>query len=406
MNNGRAWLPSDLASFHTPSQVKLHVQDVPLRECPSVSKDLLASIPTDALVSLKLAYPIPPLSSTLDSLRELLTRCTALETFHYHERGQGTFLRLTGNQRLPAFRHLMLESYDWQHSKDAVAKYWTLSSLKSLCLASVPIYRFLKSINMADMAKLTSLQLDDAYARLDSEESEQGTILMHDLILNHIQALEFLEVTCHQRLFGINAILKHAETLTSLRLRDHTGFDNGGICPTLSVADITALGNTMHALRALELDMDCPAQEQAWFLSAVAKLPRLQHLTLHIQTAIEPPGIDEDGNQQPPLVEGDVDLQGAYGLLHALLWAMRCETRIGDVFPLQQLVINVGGWKPTTARRIGSTWRALNELGVFAERRFVFHKSKTLGKSAGRFVLREEACVAPAASCVFSVSQS
>lgn len=391
-----------MASFQTSSQVKLHVQDVPLRECSSASKDLLASIPANALVSLKLAYPIPPLSATLDSLRGLLTRCTALETFHYHERGQGTFLRLTENQRLPAFRHLMLESYDWQHSKDAVAKYWNLANLKSLRLASVPVYRFLQSINTADLANLTYLQLDDAYARLDSEESEEGTVLMHNLILHHIHALEFLEVTCHQRLFGIDAILKHAASLTSLRLRDHVGFDTGRVCPTLSVLDITAIGNKMHALRSLELDMDCPASEQAFFLSAVAKLPRLQRLTLHIQTAVEPPGIDDEGNQQLPLVEGDVDLQGAHGLLHALLWAIRCETPPGHVFALQQLVINVGGWKPTTARRIGSTWRALNEQAVFAERRFVFDRSRGQEKGGGRFVLCEEACVAPAASCIFS----
>ncbi|KAI8675443.1 hypothetical protein NCS57_00445500 [Fusarium keratoplasticum] len=375
------WLPSDLLSSNDSKfrDTKLHVEDLPMRNFDSNLGDVFTkAIPAKHLTTLRLANPTPALSTRLSSLKSLLVQASQIRTFHYEDRGQGTCFNFLPRDRMPAFTNLRLRSYDWNHAAEDVRKHWDFSRIESLELVSVPVFHFLRSVSFKDFAKLHSLQVEDYSAHLP-DKREDATAGLYLLIKNHIRALEVLDITCHTKLFPLDAIMKHQRSLRVFRFRDHTGFsEDDERCPTLLPNDLAMLSQRLQSVHTLELDMDVRMCNATAFLRAVCAFPALHTLTLHVQTVVQPfediaPGNDYD--YEAAMETFRLLIQGKHAMNSSASW--------------KQITINVGGWRRVMVRRLSSAWRRQNEMGIYAERCFVLENDAWTGNIA----VREEMCV-------------
>ncbi|KAI0600707.1 hypothetical protein F4775DRAFT_582620 [Biscogniauxia sp. FL1348] len=385
---GGSWLPSAILSPRH-ADTKLYIEDLPLRDPVSGSPHdaYLRAIPTDALVSLKTAYPAPPLVAYLEPLKRLLLACRRLETLHYHDRGQGSRFSFAPGERLPALTELSLRSYDWDHGPAAAREHWDFSQLRRLSLVDVPAGPFLAAVlpsNPGLAARLESLRCEDA-------PSEATTRALHDLV-SAGAALRSLRLVCHVQLLAPAAPLlrPHAASLRALSLRDHVGFgDEATACPTLRAHNVAALAAALRALRELELDWDVPAcDDPDAFLRALCAFPRLHTLVLHTQTVVRPLLDDDDEDEEDEeSVAVDRDYEAA---VRTLSFLVRGKAAASSVVPWRSITINVGGWRHAMVRRTSAPWRERNLRGVYAERCFVLERQEGAG---GEMVLREERAV-------------
>lgn len=382
-----AWLPSALLTEeqrHSP-ELKLFVEDLPLREQIGGDNRYLESIPVDILASLKITTPAHPPASRVSALKELLLRSPRLEEFHYKDRGQGTQFLFGQGERMPALRYLVLTSYDWDHDKEDFLQHWDFSRLTSLHLTCVPSFNFLQSVPFSSLANLRHFTMQDHSAHLP-DRTYEATREMCTLVRSHIKALESLSLTCHVKGLLLDTILRHRATLEVLSLRDHTGFsDAARRCPTLQPASLSAIGRSATRIRTLELDMDVMQCDPRFFLRALSEFPQLTDLTLHVQTLIDSSTVeiadeDEDEDQDQEQEErwrhklpwGDWDRDAAVRVFTALV--SNRERNQPHLTPWQRITINVGGWRPVMIRRLGAAWRQLNDRGIFAERCFVLRR--------------------------------
>lgn len=353
------------------NRLKVHIEDLPLDICGGdLQKLYIESIPPDLLVSLKLGIPTPPLTTHLQALKELLVQARNLETLHYRDRGQGTHFVFDGTERLPAFRELRLEAYDWRHDSRDVEDHWDFSRLESLSLVSMPTYPFLVSVSFPDLANLHTLQVED-FSLHHSYRREEATTLLYTLVKSHLRQPTTLDLRVHLPLFPLDAITTHARTLQVLRLRDHTGFGDETLrCPTLSADDqLAALSRSLTRLHTLEVDMDTHLVSANLFLRALRDgFPALHTLTLHVHTLVDP----HDAAADPPrgTAREDRDAEFAY----RVFWFL---TRAPAAGRWRSITVNVGGWQRGAGmmvRRLGEAWKALNRKGTFAERCFVLKR--------------------------------
>lgn len=378
------WLPSDLRRLHncSPNSTQLHIENLPLRrEYDGNPLDtFIRSIPAELLASLKLASPTPVLSTRLNCLKQLLVQVQQLDTLCYEDRGQGTCFSFSPGDKMPRINNLLLRSYDWQHTAEDVEKHWDFSGIQSLELISVPIFNFLKSVSLRDFSDLHTLHAEDYSAHL-SDKREDATLALNVLVKDHVKALEVLNVTCHTRLFQLDAIATHRNSLQILRLRDHVGFsEDDQRCPTLPPSNLAYLGQQLKFVHTLELDLDTRLCDPFTFLRAVCAFPAVHTLTLHVQTMIQPldevaPGIDRD-------------YEAAMRTFQILVQE---KQRLGARIPWRHIAVNVGGWKRVMVRRLGGIWRRRNDMGIYAERCFVLERDA----QSGRIAVREEVCVEP-----------
>jgi hypothetical protein len=350
----------------------------------------IRAIPTDLLVSLKLSSPAPPLTTRLNSLKQLLVQSQRLETFHYVDRGQGTNFNFKTGERMPALRDLSLRSYDWNHSAEEVKAHWDFSKMESLELLFVPVFNFLSSVDFSKLRGLRKLHCEDYSAHLP-DQRRQATGALYILIGQHIHGMEELSITCHVLLFPLDAILAHAATLQVLHFRDHVGFaEEDRRCPTLWAEDLSELANRLTRVHTLELDMDSKLCDPAEFIRSICSFRSLQCLTLHVQTVLHPleaaqPGTDRD--YAAAVRTFNLLLQGKATVAAAAAAASAGNTK-NAVAPWRRITINVGGWKRVMVRRMSTAWRRQNGHGVFAERCFVLERDV-----AGGLTVREEMCV-------------
>lgn len=373
------WLPSDFLNLRHKSSrdTVLYVENLPLSEVDNNPRNCYTrAIPPRLLTSLKLTSPSPTLSTRLGSLKRLLLQSCQLQTLHYEDRGQGTSFDFEPGERMPPLTHLLLRSYDWKHSSQDVKEHWDVSQLESLELISVPVFNFLSSVSFADLANLHTLHVEN-YSHL-SDRRQEATNGLYLLVKKHVRALEVLDITCHTKLFPLDGILKHRDSLKVLRLRDHVGFaDDDGQCPTLSASNVELLSRNMTCVHTLELDMDVGTCNPTDFLQAACAFPALHTLTLHVQTVVQPledqdaAGVDED--YEAAMQTFRLLVQTRQQLL-AMSW--------------RRITINVGGWKRVMVRRLGGAWHRLNEMGIYAERCFVMERDDD-----GRLEVREEMCL-------------
>jgi hypothetical protein len=321
------------------------------------------------LRSLKLASPAPPLTNRLESLKQLLLRSKHLETFYYQDRGQGTRFTFHPGETLPAFKELLLRSYDWNHTADAVEEHWDFSRIQVLKLIDVPVYEFLVSVPFDDLVGLHTLHCEDFSAHLP-DRREKATEGLYVLV-RRIRALNTLKISCHTQHFPVDAIVGHAKTLRTLKYRDHVGFsEEDRHCPTMWIDDLVLLSRTLVHLHTLELDMEVAFTDPPLFLGALCSFPSLHTLTLHVQTVLRPFEIVHP--------ETDPDYDAALKVYRTLM-----TYKTGTAW--RSITINVGGWKRHLVRRLGEAWREQNERGVYAERCFVLERSPQ-----GESTIREE----------------
>lgn len=357
------WLPSDVLDLERMKKhgTRLSVENYPMRQFDENSN--IRAVPSSLLVSLKLASPTPPLTTRLASLKQLLLLSRNLEVLHYQDRGQGTRLKFDKGERMPSLRDLSLRSYDWNHSEDEVREHWNLSQLRSLELISVPYFNFLSSVHFPELSNLTSLHIEDWSAHLPDRRRE-ATLLLNSLIWHHIRKLTSLEVTCHIELFQLDAILYHGGSLQKLRLRDHVGFgDEDRRCPTLRPDDMARLARNLPIMHTLAVDMDVQRCVPEQFLLSLLEFPRLENLTLYVQTLVS--AADEY------IPRMDQDYHAAMAIFRALTKAREADR---SDHPWKRITINVGGWRPIMVRRLSRSWRELNEHGIFAERCFILER--------------------------------
>lgn len=367
-------MPSDMINLEQTRRhgTRLYVEDLPLRDFEGDMRNIyLRAIPLELLVSLKMAHPAPPLVTRLSSFKNLLLSARRLETLHFEDRGQGTQFNFLPQERLPPIRELTLRSYDWNHSPEDVARHWDFSRITSLSLTSVPLFNFLSSVNFTDLANLHTLHCEDFSAHLPDLRQE-ATQALYVLIKSYIRSLSVLSVTVHTAQFPVDAILSHSHSLTTLRLRDYTGFaEEDRRCPTLYHDDLALLARYMHHVQILELDMDVVFTDPPAFLRAICAFPSLHTLTLHVQTLVHPFEIVHPGQ--------DKDYEAAMRMMQFLI----SNKMYGG---WRSVTINVGGWKRVMVRRLSEPWRRQNERGVFAERCFVLERNGT----GGQMMVREE----------------
>ncbi|KAF4448900.1 hypothetical protein F53441_7724 [Fusarium austroafricanum] len=369
------WLPSDLRRLHNcnSNDTQLYIDGLPLRRDYQGNPldTFTRSIPAEFLASLKLANPTPVLSTRLNSLKQTLVQAKQLKTLHYEDRGQGTCFNFSPGDKMPCIVDLMLRSYDWQHTIEDVGKHWDFSKIQSLELISVPIFNFLRSVSFQDFSALHTLHVEDYSAHL-SDKREDATIGLNLLVKDHIKALEVLNITCHTRLFQIESIEAHRNSLQVLRLRDHVGFsEDDQKCPTLAPADLSQLARRLKFVHTLELDLDTRLCDPAAFLRAICAFPAVHTLTLHVQTIIHP--LEEVS----PRI--DRDYEAAMQTFQLLIQE---KQRFGSQTPWKRIVLNVGGWKRVMVRRLGDVWRRRNEMGIYAERCFILDRDTGNGNVA------------------------
>ncbi|KAH8648369.1 F-box domain-containing protein [Xylariales sp. PMI_506] len=375
LRSGGLWMPADVINprHMQMNRTRLYIENLPLRDFESeLPGAYLKAIPTDMLVSLKIANPAPPLFNTLHALKQLVVAAKRLKVFHYQDRGQGSRFSFENDERMPALTRLVLRSYDWNHSAAQVKRHWDFSRICHLELIDVPIFEFLASVSFKDFRSLHTLHCEDFSAHLQ-DRREEATRGLASLVHN-IHALDTLNITCHTHNFDIKAIIAHAGSLRYLRFRDHVGFsDNERRCPTMWVGHLDMLSQALVHLRYLEIDMDETQCDPPLFLRTLCQFPRLHTLTLHVQTVVRalevvPPSIDRDR---------DAAMKTFKGLLTGREGLSRPHWR--------RIVINVGGWRPHMVRRLGEAWRAQNQRGVFAERCFILERT-----CDGKLGMREE----------------
>lgn len=360
--------------------IKLYVDDLPLMRFDHDFHDAyLQWFPASNIVSLKMKSTTAPLTTRLESVKHLLLETHRIETFHYSDRGQGTQFSLEGNERLPAFKDLLLRSYDWNHNAAAVQRHWDFSRLRHLTLIDVPLFNFLSSVPDAELHQLRTLHCEDFTTHVPDRREEVSVGLY--MLTRRIHSLRTLKITCHTHLFPIDGILHHADSLRTLRFRDYVGFDDETRrCPTMRPEDLAYLSARLVNLRAAELDMDAQlCGEPAPFLRALCAFPRLETLVLHTQTALRVP---DDGGVYHRHDDGatDEDYEAVASILSALVRGRR------GARPWRRVTINVGGWRPAMVRRVGAAWREWNRRGVYAERCFVLERDD----DDGSMKLREE----------------
>lgn len=286
---------------------------------------------------------------------------------------------------MPAFKDLVLKSYDWNHTREEVAKHWDFSRIESLRLDSVPTFNFLASVDLRSFSELKSLYCEDFSAHLLADRRQEATRGLYVLVKQHIRALRALSIVCHTSLFPLDALEAHASTLEELRFRDHIGFgEDDRRCPTLWPTDLAGIGRNMPHVHTLELDMDIAFCDPPEFLRAICTFKKLHSLTLHVQTVLHPlevvhPGVDRDRDaalRTFDFLQSCKEAQAA--------WSQEVPQ------PWRRIVINVGGWRRVMVRRYSTAWRHQNENGVFAERCFVLERGTSNG---GRMTFREEMAV-------------
>jgi hypothetical protein len=376
--SGPLWMPSDLFGGLDLARrpLELHVDGLPLRHFTGQARDTyLRAIPVDVLVSLSMAHPTPPLTTRLASLKRLLLESRHLLTFHYRDRGQGTYFTFAGNERFPAFKELSLKSYDWNHDVSTFRQHWDFSRLRSLELSSVPLFNFLSSVPASELADLHTLRVEDFSAHLPDQRREASRRLS-GLVKNHVRALRTFEATCNIDEFRIDAIIKHATSLRHLRLNDHIGFgEDDRYCPTLAIEDVRLLAECCGRLQTLELDLDARTTNVTAFLRNICVFPALHTLTLHVPSAIDTTA-DADSDTQ----DGEANQQVAQRMFDFLMRekapkaSHSNEEQPSAVW--QSVTINLGGWRTVMIRRLSEAWQQRNRMGIFAEQCFVWRRDE------------------------------
>ncbi|KAK7946472.1 uncharacterized protein PG986_010793 [Apiospora aurea] len=286
--------------------------------------------------------------------------------------GPGNATRIRRGERLPAFKELVLQSYDWNHSAEDVARHWDFSQVRLLRLVDVPIFEFLRSVPFAPLLDLEELHCEDFSAHLP-DRRRQATEGLY-ILCRQIRALQTLKITCHTEYFPVDGLLRHASSLKILRFRDHVGFgEEYRGCPTVWIEDLVQLSRGLVHLHTLELDMDITMCDPPLFLRALCGFTRLHTLTLHVQTVIStledlPPNTDRD--YEAAMKTFGILVRGKQGAA----W--------------RSITINVGGWRKHLVRRLDAGWRAFNEQGIYAERCFLLERN-----AEGQFMVREETAI-------------
>ncbi|KAG4218761.1 hypothetical protein PC116_g32759, partial [Phytophthora cactorum] len=70
---------------------------------------------------------------------------------------------------------------------------------------------------------------------------------------------------------------------------------------------------------------------------------------------------------------GDRDYKAAVQTLSTLT-----DNKRGSAW--QDIVLNVGGWKPVMVRRLGQAWQEKNKQGIYAERCFEIKRDEETGQ--------------------------
>ncbi|OTB12851.1 hypothetical protein K445DRAFT_65664 [Daldinia sp. EC12] len=362
--------PSNILSpYHIKiNRTKIYVEDLPLEDPYSGPYNTYAQdIPANNLVSLNMQSPT--LTKTIESLKQFLVRAQGTQNLNYNGRGQGTSFSFKENERLPPFIGILLRSYDWNHSAEEVRRHWNFSKIRHLTLIDVPLYRFLTSVPFAELRDLETFHCED-FTTHTPDRREEATEILYKLIQN-IKALHTINITCHTNFFRIDSLLRHAGSLQVLSFRDYVGFDDETKqYPTMRIADLVQLSTTLVNLNSLELGMDASACDPNLFLQALCNFPRLTKLTLHTHTLWQAWEAADDG--------GDRDYKAAVQTLATLT-----DNKRGS--PWQDIVLNVGGWKPVMVRRLDQAWQEKNKQGIYAERCFEIKRDE----GTGQYVLWE-----------------
>ncbi|EFX04870.1 hypothetical protein CMQ_5132 [Grosmannia clavigera kw1407] len=340
-------------------------------------------------------------------------------------------------ERLPPLRYLHLWRYDWRrHSSADVAAHWDFSQLRTLLYDGAPLRWFLGTLSFACLAGLQTLRLDDAEWALQPGQGRQAALLVGYLLQHHIKELRQLElVRCYTDNLPMAALRRHVGTLEALVLRHpygvgggSTGDAAGAELSDAAAANITPLslhalfeegsneevgsdgmyvemtvetrralllkrrGNPVFSrLKRLEIDMDDrhvaagttgqgtgnaggpPEGIEAETLSRLARLPRLESLTLAMPSALRGlhcvPRYDVDLHQTLQrlvyLLGQREELKRRHNVEAEWLqdYEKRChdgrqqqqQQQLPEMASLNRIAVHIGGWMPPRGTGIDET---------------------------------------------------
>jgi hypothetical protein len=215
--------------------VRIHV------ETASRFQNIMPLIPPEQLVSLNLGNwhwepssrdqdsPLeaqPLLKSYLLKAKNLTTLTHTVESIDRYRPESGSdihpFPSFVSSQKMPAFKHLNIAAYQWNHSASEVQSSWDFTNLVSLDIRGVPLSAFLRSIDFSQFGKLQALKVGDFGWSKKEEGREDGTLMLNEF-LAWVPDLEELHVDGRSAEFRFD-VLSKMKNLRCLTLRERIAF--------------------------------------------------------------------------------------------------------------------------------------------------------------------------------------
>jgi hypothetical protein len=146
---------------------------------------------------------------------------------------------LTGRKKLPPIKELTFHA--WPYEKEQVPEIWDFSNVERLKLAQVSMRKFLDSLPAQSFSKVKRLEYDENTTWVD----------MLQRLVEDIDQLEELDVTCLAPTELIPALKTHGHSLRVLKLRDLSGRR-----PQMNEASIKEILRLCPDLVTLALDLE------------------------------------------------------------------------------------------------------------------------------------------------------
>lgn len=168
------------------------------------------------------------------------------------------FPPFTPSQRMPAFKHLNIAAYQWNHSASEVRSSWDFTQLLTLDIRGVPLSAFFRSIDFSPFRKLRSLQVGDLGSSVEEEQRLDGTLMLLEF-LEWVPGLDTLSIEGSSAGFRFDMLSKMS-SLRFLTLRNRINFEEddeeGWV---LGVRKLRMLRDWCPWLEELNIEMDTQA---------------------------------------------------------------------------------------------------------------------------------------------------
>ncbi|KAG4437950.1 hypothetical protein IFR05_006574 [Cadophora sp. M221] len=245
----------------------------------------------------------------------------------------------------PPRRILILEHYDWQHTKEEVKAMWDFSRLESLSLHFVDIYNVLKTLTMSKLQLLKTLAIKKCLFLVD-DDGDKFHGLITDLIVALPNLEEFLLHDSWVNSINIPVFFGYHSKITRLELLDTRDGEQ------MTADDSAHLVRACPDLRSLKTNLDPERHDVQRFLKTVAEFLKMNSMWLEVYkrqptplSASEEMDVDltDEDDDQAPNTPPDPDYDAARSIIRKL-----SIEKVG--VPFEKLIIVVRNISPLAGR--------------------------------------------------------